>query len=71
MNHSSSFIASTTYYHVAEEDHEAEDLVVEFTDGESFVYRSVPRSTYTSFITSGSKGRAFHQIIKPFGGEAV
>jgi hypothetical protein len=71
MNHGSSFIASTTYYHFAEEPYEADDLVVEFTDGASFVYHGVPRGTYTSFISSGSKGRAFHQLIKPFGGEEV
>lgn len=72
MSHgSSSFIASTEYYHVAEGDHAAEDLIVEFTDDTRYLYSGVPRGTYTAFITSGSKGRAFHAMIKPFGGEEV
>lgn len=72
MSHgASSFIASTTYYHVAEGDREAGDLEVSFTDGTRYLYQGVPRGTYTAFITSPSKGRAFHVMIKPFGGEEI
>lgn len=72
MSHgASSFIASTEYYHVAEGEHEAGDLIVQFNDGVRYLYQGVPRSLYTAFITSSSKGRAFHAMIKPFGGEEV
>lgn len=68
----SSFIASTTYYHNDEGDRQAEDLVIEFTDGAEFVYEGVPRGTYTAFITAPSRGKAFHQIIKDrFPGEEL
>ena len=60
----SSFIAETRY------DHDTSMLQIEFTDGTTFQYDNVPRSTYTSFITSPSRGRAFHDLIKPrFTGE--
>ncbi|MDE2040671.1 MAG: KTSC domain-containing protein [Elusimicrobia bacterium] len=62
----SSFIAETRY------DKQTETLEIEFTDGATFRYDGVPRSTYTAFITSPSRGRAFHTLIKPrFEGEQV
>ena len=72
MSHgSSSFISSTEYYHYDEGDRKAGDLIVQFNDGVRYLYEGVPRGTYTAFITSSSKGRAFHALIKPFGGEEV
>ena len=62
----SSFIAETRY------DRNTETLEIAFTDGKEFRYEGVPRSTYTQFITSPSRGQAFHRIIKPrFVGEEI
>ena len=58
MRHRSSYIAETSYDQVAQE------LTVTFTDGAQWVYHGVPRGTYTTFITSPSKGRAFAALIR-------
>jgi hypothetical protein len=53
----SSFIAQTSY------DHDQQVLEITFTDGKTFS-ASVPRSTYTSFITAPSRGKAWHSMLK-------
>ena len=53
----SSFIAQTSY------DHDTSTLEITFTDGKTFS-ASVPRSAYTSFITSSSRGKAWHTMMK-------
>ena len=71
INHNSSFIAATEYYNYPEDEREADDLVVEFTDGTRYVYDGVSHGLYTSFIVAPSRGKAFHQLIKPMGGEEI
>lgn len=58
MRHNSSYIAETDY------DQQAQTLDVTFTDGSTWRYADVPRGIYTQFITSSSRGRAFHSLIR-------
>ena len=53
----SSFIAETSY------DRTTDELQVTFTDGKTFS-ATVPRSTYTAFITAPSRGKAWHSMLK-------
>ena len=76
IRHASSNIAETTYYHNPETDPLRGEmpegtLLVEFNNGRVYRYDDVPRGTYTQFITSGSRGRAFRSLIEPYGGEEV
>lgn len=57
----SSFIDESSY------DRVTGDLVLTFSDGTQIVYHGVPPSLYTSFITSPSKGRFWHQRLKDWG----
>lgn len=54
----SSYIAETTY------DQDEQTLEVTFTDGARWRYLNVPRGIYTQFITSPSRGSAFHALIR-------
>jgi hypothetical protein len=58
MSHRSSHVSQTSY------DHDSGDLTVMFTDGSTWLYRGVPRGTYTRLITAPSKGRAFNALIR-------
>lgn len=58
IRHSSSYINETTY------DQPSETLDVTFADGSTWRYSGVPRGVYTQFITSPSRGRAFHALIR-------
>lgn len=58
MQHRSSFIEETSY------DHDTSTLEISFSNGRTFQYAKFPRATYTSFITSASKGKFFHARIK-------
>jgi hypothetical protein len=58
MRHNSSYLDETEY------DAQSETLDVTFTDGRQYRYSGVPRGIYTQFITSPSKGSAFHRLIR-------
>lgn len=55
---SSSFVQGATY------DRDAQELVLEFSDGKRFKYNGVPRGTYMGLSTASSPGKYFHAAIK-------
>lgn len=55
---SSSHIAAISY------EPDVENLTVEFTSGDNYIYFNVPVSEYKSWCAEGGSGRYFHRRIK-------
>ncbi len=56
--HGSSHILAFTY------DPEVENLEVEFTDGTTYVYYSVPPQVYRQWCQDGGSGKFFHSKVR-------
>ena len=54
----SSNISSATY------EPDVEDLTIEFSSGDKYVYRNVPPSTYRGLTIAPSAGAFFHRNIR-------
>lgn len=56
--------SKSTFIAQLEFDDSADRLLITFTDGTSFAYRGVTKSTYRNFTLAPSPGSFFHRHIK-------